>query len=118
MVEAIKKVIEYEIGRQQAVYEMLTDGYSGNLEAYIRDYADDYTTEETEDGIVVTLEHSGERWLVTESLVTKDSDLHIYEVVNEDGETILKTTDEANAHNMTIEDDTLVYLEDGRIVEW
>lgn len=117
-IEAIKAVIEYEFERGQATYEMITDGYNGDLEAYATDYAADYIAEETEDGVVVILEHTGEKWLATDALVTKDNDLHIYEVLNENEDVVLKTTDEAKAYNMTNEDDSLILLEDGKVVEW
>lgn len=118
IIEAIKAVMNYEFERGQALYEMVTDGYNGDINAYADDYVADYEAEETEDGIVVKLDHTGERWLVTETLVTRDSDIHVYEVLNEADETVLKTTDKAKAHNMTLEDDTLVYLEDGKVVSW
>lgn len=71
--EAIKAVIAYEIEQGQEVYEMLQDGYSGDVEAYIADYAGDYTAEEREDGTIVVNHISGGRpWIVEDGRIERD----------------------------------------------
>lgn len=63
---AIKEVIIHEIEKGQAAWEMVQDGYAGDIEAYIEDYIGDYSAEETEDGIIVRhVAMVGKTWLVT-----------------------------------------------------
>lgn len=40
--EAIAEFLKNRIDLGDAEYEMVTDGYDGNVEAYIRDYEDDF----------------------------------------------------------------------------
>ena len=40
--EIIREFLEARVKAGQSEYEMMTDGYNGDFEAYAADYADDY----------------------------------------------------------------------------
>lgn len=71
MLEIIRKVIEYEINRRQDAYEMLMDGYAGNIEAYIADYANDYEVENITTGIYKVCHANGHSWVVEDGKVER-----------------------------------------------
>ena len=51
--QAIHAALRFEISQGQAAYEMLQDGYNGDIAAYMADYERDYITEETPHGVIV-----------------------------------------------------------------
>lgn len=116
--QAIIAVLEYEIDKGQEAYEMLMDGYDGCRRAYVADYASDYEAEETVDGIVVTLPYSGKRWMVMADGSIFAAEWHIYTVIDENGNTVLKTVDETRAYRLVHENEALTYLEDGMPACW
>ena len=71
MLDIIRMVIEYEISRRQAAYEMLTDGYAGDIEAYIADYAADYEVEEVTTDTYEVCNHTGQSWIVEDGEVER-----------------------------------------------
>ena len=52
-IEAIRAALRFEISQGQAAYEMLQNGYAGNIDNYIADYERDYITEDTPNGVIV-----------------------------------------------------------------
>lgn len=71
MLDVIRKVMEYEVGRRQEAYEMLTDGYAGDFEAYVEDYAEDYEVEEITTGTYRVFTASGLSWIVEDGEVER-----------------------------------------------
>lgn len=70
--EAIKAVIKYEIDQGGDAYEMLTDGYDGNIDAYIAEYESDFSAEVMSDGSIIVTHYSGGRpWIVTDGEVVR-----------------------------------------------
>ena len=69
--DPIEAVIRFEIKQGQAAYEMLMDGYRGDIEEYIADYAGDYEAKQMEDGsVVVTHVAGGRPYIVKDGEVT------------------------------------------------
>lgn len=50
--EAIEMVLRSDVSEGQDAWEMVQDGYCGDIDAYIQDYKDDYMVEES-DGVVI-----------------------------------------------------------------
>lgn len=50
--EAIEMVLRSDVSEGQDAWEMVQNGYCGDIDAYIQDYKDDYTAEES-DGVVI-----------------------------------------------------------------
>ena len=69
MLDIIRRVIEYEVNRRQEVYEMLTDGYAGDIEAYLTDYAGDYDVEEVTTDTYKVCNLTGQSWIVEDGKV-------------------------------------------------
>lgn len=69
--EAIERVIRAEVAQGQAAWEMVQDGYNGNIEEYIADYFGDYDCTEQGGVISVYRTYGGEitrdteRWDIT-----------------------------------------------------
>lgn len=68
--EAIEKVIRDEVAQGQSAWEMVQDGYGGDIDAYIEDYIGDYDCTEWDGVITVYRTYGGditrdtERWEV------------------------------------------------------
>lgn len=62
--EAIVRVLRSEVARKQEAWEMVEDGYGGDIEAYIADYIGDYEAEEHDDHWIVTRIGYDEHWTV------------------------------------------------------
>ena len=71
MLDIIKMVIEYEINRRQEAYEMLTNGYAGDIEAYIADYTEDYEVEEITTDTYKVCNKTGQSWIVEDGAVER-----------------------------------------------
>lgn len=69
--EAIEKVLRDEVAKGQSAWEMVQDGYDGDIEAYIEDYIRDFDCEEDSGVITVYRTYGGditaetERWAIT-----------------------------------------------------
>ena len=64
-------VIEYEVSRRQEAYEMLTDGYAGDIEAYIADYEGDYEVEKVTTDTYKVSTPNGCSWVVEDGNVER-----------------------------------------------
>ena len=71
MLDIIRAVIEYEANRRQEVYEMLKDGYNGDIETYIADYAQDYEVEEVTTDTYNVCNQTGQSWIVEDGEVER-----------------------------------------------
>lgn len=68
--DAIKSVIKYEIEKGGDAYEMLMDGYNGDIDGYIADYENDYSAQFMSDGRIKVTHYSGGRpWFVEDGNV-------------------------------------------------
>lgn len=71
MLDIVRAVIEHEIGRKQEAWEMLVDGYAGDIEAYIADYADDYDVEQVTPYTYKVMNQVGHSWIVEDGDVER-----------------------------------------------
>ena len=51
---AVERFLKQEVEKGQDAWEMVQDGYDGDIEAYIKDYINDYVALNTPDGITIS----------------------------------------------------------------
>lgn len=67
--EAIDTVIDEEIEAGGAAYEMLQDGYGGDVDAYKAEYKGGYTADMMADGAVRVRHAAGGEWYVEDGVI-------------------------------------------------
>lgn len=69
--EAIERVLRYEVDKRQSAWEMVQNGYNGDIEEYIADYAIDYDAEEVTTDTFRVSHPSGCSWVVEDGEVER-----------------------------------------------
>ena len=67
----IAQVMRAEIAERKQAWEVFTDGYGEDFDAYFADYKDDYTVEHREDGLIVSHIAGGHPWRVVDSVTVE-----------------------------------------------
>ena len=69
--EVIERVLRYEVDKRQSAWEMVQNGYNGDIEEYIADYASDYDAEEVTSGTFRVSHPNGCSWVVEDGEVER-----------------------------------------------
>lgn len=63
---AVERFLKQEVEKGQDAWEMVQDGYDGDIEAYIKDYINDYVALNTPDGTTISRLGYNEHFLLDE----------------------------------------------------